>query len=155
MKKQFETKTLICFFSGFLIIGALIHEAGHLACNNLLGGAGMIYYEHVWDTNHLMWLTLPKNNAWLVFLSGGLAAALFFFVFFWLPAHIEQNDLLKKIAVFHVLAHLFSALIETQLYLKEIKLYQWPLLAAYILTGTLFLIITIRQKKGGNFENPV
>ena len=45
MKKQFETKALICFFFGSLIIGALIHEAEYLTCDNLLGDAEIIHYE--------------------------------------------------------------------------------------------------------------
>ena len=145
MKIQLHFKNLVMFFIGFWIIGALMHESAHLTINDLLGGTGMIHYEYAWNTNHLMWATLPEENAWLVFLAGGVITALFFFAFFWLPAKIGQDANLKTAASFHILAHLFFAPVELVFYLKEINIFQWPLLMVYIITGTAFLIMIKRR----------
>ena len=143
------------FFIGFWIIGVLMHEAAHLTVNNLLGGAGLIHYGYhgyAWDTVHLYWAAIPEKRGWLVFLAGGTITALFFFVFFWLPARVEQDVTLKTAAGFHAMAHLFFAPVELIFYLKEIKLYQWPLVIVYILAGTAFLIII---KRRNNVEDSV
>ncbi len=152
MKKQLDLKTLTTFFVGFWIIGILMHESAHLTINNLFGGSGMIHYNYTWNTCHPMWAIFPEENAWLVFLAGGIITALFFFVFFWLPARIGQYTDLKTAAGFHIFAHLFLAPAELIFYLKEIKLYQWPLLITYILTGIAFLII-IKKKRRNDIEN--
>jgi len=152
LKKQLNFKTLVTFFVGFWIVGTLMHESAHLTINNLFGGAGLIHYDYAWNTCHLMWAILPEKNTWLVLLAGGVITALFFFVFFWLPARIGQETSLKTAASFHIFAHLFFAPVELIFYLKEIKLYQWPLLITYILTGITFLII-IKKKRRNDIEN--
>lgn len=152
MKKELDLKTLVMFFFGFWIIGTLMRESAHLTINDLIGGSGMIHYDYTWNTRHLMWATLPEENAWLVLLAGGVITALFFFIFFWLPARIGQETSIKTAASFHVFAHLFFAPVELIFYLKEIKIYQWPLLITYILTGIVFLII-IKKKRRKDIEN--
>jgi len=63
---------LILMVVGFSCIGVAIHEFGHLAVNNILGGEGMVFFNYTLTAGHMEWITLPAKNIELVYLAGGI-----------------------------------------------------------------------------------
>lgn len=134
-------------FVGFLVVGVLSHEAGHLTANNLLGGTGKIFYDYTWTSGHMEWATLPEENIWLVYLGGGVLAAIFMFVFFWLPPRLtpgKQDVYVEAAVAAHILDNLFYAPTELILYFWGQKLFEWAWLATYVLGAILFVALYIK-----------
>ena len=135
---------LILLFIGFLVIGVLAHEAGHLVVNNALGGTGMIYYNYTWTAGHMEWLTVPQENVWLVYLGGGIPAAAFLSFFIWLAVWLtptREDVHIEGVVAAQILNNLFSAPTELVLYYKGTELFEWAWITAYILAAILFFFL--------------
>lgn len=130
--KKTEAKKLLILallFTGFWIAGVLIHELGHLIANELLGGkGGMIYYGY-WPTPHGYFSCeeRPEEYRLIVSLAGGIVAALFLFVFFWLPARIKKKTPIEIAVSLPIIFNLLYASAEPLFYYETLALGQEPL----------------------------
>ncbi len=137
---------LLMFFF-FAAVGVLAHEAGHLVVNNLLGGTGMIYYDYTWTSGHMDWLTLPPNYIWLVYLGGGICAAIFL-SFAWFAAWLtpsKQDVYIEGAVAGQILTNLFYAPTEIILYRYGAGLFEWAWITAYIVAAIIFFLLYIKK----------
>ncbi len=137
---------LLLMFIGCSVAGVAVHEAGHLIINNLLGGSGNIFYNYTLTAGHMEWVTLPQDHIWLVYLSGGLFAALILFLFFWLPARLtpnKQDVWVEGAAAGPILANLFYAPTEIILYHYGQTLFEWAYITSYIVAAAVFCLLYI------------
>lgn len=138
---------LILMFVFFGVTGVLAHEAGHLAINNLLGGQGMIYYDYLWSSGHMDWITPPQNHIWLVYLGGGICAAIFL-SFAWFAAWLtpsKQDVYIEATVAAQILTNLFYAPTELVLYYRGAELFEWAWITAYIVAAIVFFFLYIKK----------
>lgn len=131
---------------GFGCVGVAVHEAGHLITNNALGGTGKIFYNYTLTAGHMEWATLPPNHIWLVYLSGGLFAAVFLFIFFWVPTRLTpsiQDVYVEGAVAGTILANLLYAPTEIILYYQGQEMFEWAFITAYIVAAALFCLLYI------------
>jgi len=140
----FRIVALILLFIGFLVVGVLSHEAGHLTVNNFLGGTGEIYYNYTWTAGHMSWADLPPNYIWLVYLGGGICAAVFLTVFFWLAVWLTptREDIhIEGAVAAPIITNFLYAPTELILYYLGAELFEWAWMTAYVLAAILFFIL--------------
>lgn len=137
---------LLMFFF-FSVAGLLAHEAGHLIINNILGGTGMIYYNYLLTSGHMEWITLPQNHIWLVYLAGGIFAAIFLsFVWFaaWLTPS-KQDTYIEAAVAGQILTNLFYAPTELILYYRGAQLFEWAWITAYVVATIVFFLLYTKK----------
>lgn len=137
---------LILMVVGFSCIGVAIHEFGHLAVNNILGGEGMVFFNYTLTAGHMEWITVPARNIELVYLAGGIIAALFLFIFIWLPARITpsiQDVYVEGAVAGAILSNLLYAPTELVLYYFGQDLFEWAYISSYVVAAILFCVLYI------------
>jgi len=139
---------LVLMFIGYGMVGLLSHEASHLGVNNILGGTGSIFYNYTWTEGHMNWATLPPNHIWLVYLGGGIGAAFFLFLFFWLAAWLtpsKQDVYIEATVAAQIITNLFYAPTELVLYYRGAELFEWAWITAYIVAAIVFFFLYIKK----------
>lgn len=139
---------LILMVIGFSLVGVAVHEAGHLIANNALGGSGEIFYNWSLTAGHMDWITLPPHHIWLVYLAGGIFAALVLFIFFWLPPRLTpsgQDVYVEGAVAGTILANLFYAPTELILYYYNERLFEWACIISSVIAGIVFSVLYIKK----------
>lgn len=154
MKMPARLVSLIFLFLSTYVMTIFVHEFAHLIANINLGGQGAITVDKLTLYfiplgGHMDWMKnypLP-NHIWVVYLSGGLGAAILWFPRWWIawrtPTH--QDDSEEAIYAGTILTSVLYAPTELILYYGGIEMFNWAYQIAYAAGIIIFAVLYMKK----------
>lgn len=92
-------------FIGLAILSVTIHEGSHLLAAKIYGIGGIIHFHVIGGT------FFPNHSvSWIVYSAGGMGAALFLMIFFWLVPRLTKSTSDSYLEIAAVLAAISNML---------------------------------------------